>query len=87
LLKYNYNMELVIPGGVCAMGGRRGGERKIVIRSKGRIPKAEMRQSILRYLLQEYDMQGKNLRGHPLQEYGTGAAMGRGSGSDAGDRE
>lgn len=74
------------------MGGRRVRERMIVIRSKGCISRAEIRQSILKYLLREYDMQKHTIRGHNLKERiicecGTEVAMGRGSGSDAGDRE
>jgi len=74
------------------MSGRRRGERKMVIRSKGCISREEMRKSILKHLLQEYEIQKytiqeNNQREHHLQECDTAVAMGRGSGSDAGDRE
>lgn len=74
------------------MSVRRGGDRRIVIRCQGCISKAEMRQSILKYLLQEHDiqkhaLQGRNAQEQLLQESGAGMEMERGSGSDAGDRK
>jgi hypothetical protein len=54
------------------MGGGRAGDRKIVIRSRGDVSKTEMRQSILRYLLREYDLQKHTvqaLQKHSVQEY------------------
>ncbi len=74
------------------MSGRRVRDRRIVFRCRDSISKAEIRQSILKYLLQEYDIQKHtllehNVKEHSLQEHFTGAETGRGSGSNARDRD